>query len=135
MENKDTSRSVVQTSEFNCFFVHHHHLALVDHSNQNTHQWLYSFEPLKDSLIFYSIKYMSFVAHRRKKRHSTREGPSSLMSEQETDSWGFLFVCLLILFSGTNSKLCSLFPKKEKFLPQTPFGVNNNNNCFIDDDE
>ncbi|KAL2340719.1 hypothetical protein Fmac_008659 [Flemingia macrophylla] len=40
---------------------------------------------------------MSFA--QRRKTHSTREGPS-LMSEQETDSWGFLFVCFLILFSG-----------------------------------
>ncbi|TKY73348.1 LRR receptor serine/threonine-protein kinase [Spatholobus suberectus] len=39
---------------------------------------------------------MSFA--QRRKTHSTREG--SLMSEQETDSWGFLFVCFLILFSG-----------------------------------
>ncbi|KAK7354129.1 hypothetical protein VNO80_19587 [Phaseolus coccineus] len=43
---------------------------------------------------------MSF-AKTRKRTHSTRkEGGSSLMSEQETDSWGFLFVCFLILFSG-----------------------------------
>ncbi|XP_020228511.1 probable LRR receptor-like serine/threonine-protein kinase At1g74360 [Cajanus cajan] len=40
---------------------------------------------------------MSFS--QRRKAHSTREAPL-LMSEQETDSWGFLFVCFLILFSG-----------------------------------
>lgn len=41
---------------------------------------------------------MSFV--QRRKTHSTREERSSLMSEQETYSWGILFVCFLILFSG-----------------------------------
>ncbi|XP_027331130.1 probable LRR receptor-like serine/threonine-protein kinase At1g74360 [Abrus precatorius] len=39
---------------------------------------------------------MSFT--QRRKTHSTRE--ASLMSEQETDSRGFLFVCFLILLAG-----------------------------------
>ncbi|KAK7301504.1 hypothetical protein RJT34_12369 [Clitoria ternatea] len=39
---------------------------------------------------------MSFA--QRRKTHKTIE--ASLMSEQETDSWAFIFVCFLLLFSG-----------------------------------
>ncbi|CAJ1975330.1 unnamed protein product [Sphenostylis stenocarpa] len=43
---------------------------------------------------------MSFARTRKKTQSTRKEEGSSLMSEQETDSWGFLFVCFLILFSG-----------------------------------
>jgi len=45
---------------------------------------------------------MSFAKTRKRTQSTRKEGGTSLMSEQETDSWGFLFVCFLILFSGTN---------------------------------
>jgi len=41
------------------------------------------------------IKYMSLAKTRQRTQSTRKEGRSSLMSEQETDSWGFLFVCFL----------------------------------------